>query len=63
MPTYIYLCGECGNRIEQYKSMKDRNEIVECLACKNKVKMDRLIGTGCGFKITGSGVFKQGWTH
>ena len=60
MPTYCYKCSDCGYTKEEYRSMSKRDSPIQCPECKTR--MDRLIGTGSGFKITGGGVFKQGWS-
>jgi len=56
MPTYEYICGNCGYEFEQFQSMKAR-PLRKCPACsKNKLK--RLIGAGAGVIFKGSGFYE-----
>ncbi|MBN1522789.1 MAG: zinc ribbon domain-containing protein [Candidatus Aureabacteria bacterium] len=54
MPTYEYLCENCGHRFEKFQKMTD-NPLKECPECGKKVK--RLIGTGMGFIFKGTGFY------
>jgi putative FmdB family regulatory protein len=52
MPTYEYKCDKCGITIEKFQSMKDA-PLSACPSCEGNLK--RLIGTGGGFILKGSG--------
>lgn len=54
MPTYDYVCDECGNRFEEFQSIT-AEPLKTCPKCKGKVR--RLIGTGNGFLFKGSGFY------
>lgn len=54
MPTYDYLCLECGHQFEARQSMKDPH-LTECPNCKGKVK--RKVGLGSGLIFKGSGFY------
>lgn len=55
MPTYDYLCEECGNQFEVFQSMKDP-KLETCGDCGGKVR--RLLGTGAGLIFKGSGFYQ-----
>jgi putative FmdB family regulatory protein len=56
MPTYEYVCNNCGYEFEQFQSMK-AGPLRKCPACsKNKLK--RLIGAGAGVIFKGSGFYE-----
>jgi putative FmdB family regulatory protein len=56
MPTYEYICGNCGHGFEQFQSMK-AGPLRKCPKCsKNKLK--RLIGAGAGVIFKGSGFYE-----
>jgi putative FmdB family regulatory protein len=56
MPTYEYVCDNCGYEFEQFQSMKARS-LRKCPKCsKNKLK--RLIGAGSGVIFKGSGFYE-----
>jgi len=59
MPTYVYLCGECGNRKEEYRTISKRDDEMICSACG--AKMDRTISAGASFNLKGDGFYKKGW--
>ena len=54
MPTYDYICQDCGHQFEARQSMKDPH-LTECPSCKGKVK--RKIGLGSGLIFKGSGFY------
>lgn len=56
MPTYDYLCGECGHTYEEFQSIKDAPKR-KCPKCK-KMKLKRLLGTGAGVIFKGSGFYQ-----
>ncbi len=53
MPTYEYLCDNCGHRLEQFQNMSDA-PVKSCPQCGGKVR--RLIGTGAAVIFKGSGL-------
>ncbi|MFH1037434.1 MAG: FmdB family zinc ribbon protein [PVC group bacterium] len=55
MPTYDYVCGECGHRFEKFQSIRAK-KLARCPLCGGKVK--RLIGTGAGIIFKGSGFYQ-----
>ena len=56
MPTYEYICEECGHRFEQFQSITARN-LRQCPKC-HKTSLKRLIGTGSGVIFKGSGFYE-----
>jgi putative FmdB family regulatory protein len=55
MPTYDYVCENCGHKFELFQSMKD-DAIKKCPECK-KLKLRRLFGTGAALMFKGSGFY------
>lgn len=55
MPTYEYQCDACGEKFEQFQSIK-APPVKKCPKC-NKAKVRRLIGTGAGLIFKGSGFY------
>ena len=56
MPTYEYLCDNCGHDFEKFQSITAR-PLKKCPDCgKNQLK--RLIGTGAGVIFRGSGFYE-----
>ena len=56
MPTYEYLCDDCGHNFEKFQSIT-ADAIRKCPVCgRNKVR--RLIGTGAGLIFKGSGFYQ-----
>lgn len=56
MPTYEYLCDNCGHDFEKFQSITAR-PLRKCPDCgKNQLK--RLIGTGAGVIFRGSGFYE-----
>jgi putative FmdB family regulatory protein len=56
MPTYVYECGGCGHRFEEFQSMTAA-VLKKCPACA-KPKLQRLIGAGAGVIFKGSGFYQ-----
>ena len=56
MPTYEYICENCGNQTEQFQSITAKL-LRNCSKCgKNSLK--RLIGSGAGVIFKGSGFYE-----
>ncbi len=55
MPTYDYVCKECGHRFEAFQSMKDP-VLRDCPECEQEA-LQRLIGAGAGLLFKGSGYY------
>ncbi|MFZ1729455.1 MAG: zinc ribbon domain-containing protein [Bacteroidota bacterium] len=55
MPTYDYVCKECGHRFEAFQSMSD-SVLTTCPNC-NTEALQRLIGAGAGLHFKGSGFY------
>jgi putative FmdB family regulatory protein len=56
MPTYDYVCKNCGHKFEEFQSMSS-DPLKKCPSCK-KSKLQRLIGTGAGVIFKGSGFYE-----
>ena len=56
MPTYDYICENCGNAFEQFQSITAR-PLRKCPECA-KMKLRRLIGSGSGVIFKGSGFYE-----
>ena len=54
MPTYEYVCSECGHRFEEFHQMNDDSD-GRCPECGEKA--ERKIGTGSGIIFKGSGFY------
>ncbi len=56
MPTYDYICDECGHEFEAYESImvKPRTECPEC----KLPKLRRKIGPGAAILFKGSGFYQ-----
>ncbi|MDZ7724522.1 MAG: FmdB family zinc ribbon protein [candidate division KSB1 bacterium] len=55
MPTYEYLCKNCGYRFEKFQSINDE-PVRECPKCK-QIKVERLLNGGSGLIFKGSGFY------
>lgn len=55
MPTYDYVCDDCGHQFEEFQSMLDKS-LTDCPKC-NKSTLRRLIGAGAGIIFKGSGFY------
>ena len=56
MPTYDYICENCGYKLEQFQAIKAK-PIRKCPAC-GKRELKRLIGSGSGIIFKGSGFYQ-----
>ena len=56
MPTYDYVCDQCGYEFELFQSIKDKPKR-KCSECK-KLKLRRLFGTGAAVVFKGSGFYQ-----
>jgi putative FmdB family regulatory protein len=56
MPTYDYICENCGHQFEQFQSITAR-PLRQCPEC-GKRKLKRLIGVGAGVIFKGSGFYQ-----
>jgi putative FmdB family regulatory protein len=52
MPTYDYVCDECGHAFEEFQKISDE-PLQLCPKCKKK-KLRRLFGAGSGILSKGS---------
>jgi len=55
MPTYEYLCNNCGHRFDKFQSIT-KNSIRKCPKC-GRLRLKRLIGSGGGVIFKGSGFY------
>ena len=55
MPTYEYVCSQCGHEFETFQSMKDA-PLDTCPACQQRA-VKRKIGGGAGLIFKGSGFY------
>ncbi|MBN1542427.1 zinc ribbon domain-containing protein [candidate division KSB1 bacterium] len=55
MPTYDYLCENCGHRFEHFQSMKEK-ALTLCPVC-NQEALVRLVSGGSGLIFKGSGFY------
>jgi len=56
MPTYEYICGNCGYEFEQFQSITAQ-ALRKCPEC-GKRSLKRLIGCGSGVIFKGSGFYE-----
>jgi len=56
MPTYDYLCQNCGHEFEKFESMS-ASPAKKCPKC-GKLKLKRLIGSGAGIIFKGTGFYE-----
>lgn len=54
MPTYEYVCMQCGHTFEVLQNMSDK-ELSKCPKCAKKLR--RVIGGGAGLIFKGSGFY------
>lgn len=57
MPTYDYVCDNCGYEFEYFQSMTEP-VLTDCPQCKQKNCVRRLIGCGAGIIFKGSGFYE-----
>jgi putative FmdB family regulatory protein len=55
MPTYAYVCEQCGREMEAFQSITAR-PLRKCPQC-GRASLKRLIGTGAGIIFKGSGFY------
>lgn len=56
MPTYNYICEDCGHEFEQFQFITARL-LRKCPSCGEK-QLKRLIGSGSGIIFKGSGFYQ-----
>ncbi len=56
MPTYDYLCSNCGHKFENFQPITAR-PLRKCPKC-SKMRLQRLIGAGAGIIFKGSGFYQ-----
>ena len=56
MPTYDYVCRQCGHSFELFQTMSAPVKR-KCPECGER-KLERLIGTGAGIIFKGSGFYE-----
>lgn len=56
MPTYDYLCSNCGHEFENFQPITAR-PLRKCPKC-SKMQLQRLIGSGAGIIFKGSGFYQ-----
>jgi putative FmdB family regulatory protein len=56
MPTYDYVCDNCGHKFELFQSITEGPK-KKCPECK-KSKLRRLFGTGAAIVFKGSGFYQ-----
>lgn len=56
MPTYDYMCKNCGHTFEQFQSIT-ASPIRKCPVCGRK-ELKRLLGSGSGLIFKGSGFYQ-----
>ena len=57
MPTYEYKCKKCGYQFEEFQNITDKPLSV-CPEKECKGKVHRLISSGAGFLLKGSGFYE-----
>ncbi len=55
MPTYDYVCRNCGHELEVFEGVNDRT--TKCPECKFVNTMERQIGSGSCVIFKGSGFY------
>ena len=61
MPTYNYKCAECDTEFEIFQSINDDN-LTDCIKCKSKKSVNRLITGGTGMIFKGDGFYITDYT-
>ena len=64
MILYDYCCGVCNNTIEQTLKMDEARDtrILWCIVCDDVRTFLKSIGNSGGFRLNGSGWFKDGYS-
>jgi putative FmdB family regulatory protein len=53
MPTYQYLCRNCGHQLEEFQSMSE-DPLTTCPECRTE-NLTRIMGAGSGLIFKGTG--------
>ena len=61
MPTYDYICKECGYEFERFQQMSEESLVV-CPSCE-KPTLRRIIGSGAGMIFKGSGFYSTDYKN
>ncbi len=61
MPTYEYICDDCGHEMETFQSMK-ADPLKDCPECA-KPALRRKIGRGAGIIFKGSGFYQTDYKN
>jgi putative FmdB family regulatory protein len=56
MPTYDYICDNCGHEFDAFESIKSEPQLT-CPACKEN-RLRRKIGAGAAILFKGSGFYQ-----
>lgn len=56
MPTYNYLCNQCGHRFDAFQAIS-AEAITDCPNCNGVGTVQRLITGGAGIVFKGSGFY------
>ena len=56
MPTYQYVCKNCGHELEELQSMNEP-PLLKCPKCGQET-LAKVMGSGSGFIFKGSGFYK-----
>ncbi len=56
MPTYEYVCRECGHELEVFQRMSE-DALTDCPACE-QAQLRRKIGRGAGIIFKGGGFYE-----
>lgn len=64
MPLYEYYCETCGNNIEKILPINEAKDqyVISCTICKEVKTFKKSIGNSGGFRLNGSGWFKDGYS-
>ena len=57
MPTYEYICNECGERFENFQTMSSRRLTKRPNCKENNCNVTRVISGGSGLIFKGSGFY------
>lgn len=60
MPTYDYLCSDCGDKFEHFQTMSS-SPLEKCSKCGGTLK--RLIGAGAGPIFKGNGFYQTDYKN